>query len=412
MRYRDEIKKAIKEDLCDNCFGRLFAQLGTGITNKERGKSLRILFAMFLSDEKRCEIPEESGDCILCSNILNEVDNLAELAIEELQKYEFDDFLIGTRVDPEIEEKEENIWSELNLTTGEQIKSELNRSIGKRVQDELKKEVDLEKPDIKAIIDTRFDSIEIEISPLFVYGRYKKLSRDIPQTKWMCIRCRGKGCEKCGGKGKMYESSVEEIIGIPMMKMVEGEDYTLHGLGREDIDAKMLGNGRPFVMEIKDPVKREFDFEQLKRKVNEDGRVKIKDLEYTIREKIQELKDARADKRYRVYIGVKKPVERAKFKKVIKELQGRNISQRTPTRVDHRRADKVRKREVIEIDLISLENDQAVLELTCEAGTYVKEFIHGDDKRTQPNLAEVLGITCEVKKLDVIEVKYPKGEGK
>lgn len=410
MKYREKLEKAIEKDLCDRCLGRLFAQLGTGTTNKERGKSIRIFYAMFFSDEERYEVPKESVPCELCGDIFNEIEKFAELATSRLQEYDFEDFLIGTRIDPEIEENEEDIWATININTGEPIKSEMNRAIGKLVESELEKEVNLEKPNIKAIIDTRFDSIEIEISPLFVYGRYKKLSRKIPQTKWICKRCRGKGCEKCDDTGKLYETSIEEIIGEPLMKMVEGTDFTLHGMGREDIDAKMLGNGRPFVMEIKEPKKREIDFEKLKKVVEKDNRAKILDLKKTKKDKVQEIKQAGADKRYKVEIELKEPVERAKFKKVVEELQERKISQRTPTRVDHRRGDKTRKRKTKGVDLIKFNKDQVVLELTCEAGTYVKELIHGDGGRTQPNLAELLNTKCDVKKLDVIEIKYPEGE--
>jgi len=33
----------------------------------------------------------------------------------------------------------------------------------------------------------------------------------------------------------------------------------LHGMGREDVDARMLGRGRPFIIEIKEPRRRHFD---------------------------------------------------------------------------------------------------------------------------------------------------------
>jgi len=409
-RSLEKIEKALEKNLCDHCLGRLFAQLGTGISNKERGKSLRISYAMFSQDEERKEVPEEAESCDLCNNLFKEAEKFADLISEDLEDYEFEDFLVGSRIDPEIEENEEKIWADLNLNTGEPIKSEVNREVGKLVQDKIEKEVDLEAPDIKAIIDTRFDSIDIEISPLFIYGRYKKLSREIPQTKWICKRCRGKGCDKCGGTGKMYETSVEEIIGKILVELTSGEDFTLHGMGREDIDAKMLGNGRPFVMEIKEPIKRKIDLEEFKQRVNQSDKVQINSLKFTEKEKVVELKQAKAVKTYRVKVSLEEAIERAKLKKVKEELVGQEISQRTPRRVSHRRSDKIRKRTIRDLKLVSMDGSSITLDIICDAGTYVKEFIHGDEGRTQPSLAELLEARCEVDKLDVMKIHYPEGE--
>lgn len=402
-------EEALERNLCDHCLGRLFAQLGHGVTNEERGKSLRIAYAMFGTDEERKEVPEETEECELCGDLFDEVDKFAEIIVEELEEFEFNDFLIGSRIDPEIEENEEKIWTDLDLTTAEPIKAEVNREVGKIVQKEIGKEVNLEDPDIKGILDTRFDSVEIEISPLFVYGRYKKFDRGIPQTRWICKRCRGKGCEKCGGTGKMYETSVEEIIGAPLLEMTSGEDFTLHGMGREDIDAKMLGNGRPFVIEIKEPRKRRIDLEDFKAEVNSSEKVQISSLKMTDKSKVEEIKKAGSDKAYRVKINLGDEIERAKFKKVLDELRGQELSQRTPVRVDHRRSDKIRKRRIKELELESLDDGETVLVTTCEAGTYVKEFVHGDQGRTEPNLAEKLDTSCEIEKLDVIKIHYLDG---
>ena len=47
--------------------------------------------------------------------------------------------------------------------------------------------------------------------------------------------------------------------------------------------------------------------------------------------------------------------------------------------------------------------------LETEAGTYIKEFVHGDLGRTQPNLKEILGKEVDILKLDVekVDVVWP-----
>ena len=42
--------------------------------------------------------------------------------------------------------------------------------------------------------------------------------------------------------------------------------------------------------------------------------------------------------------------------------------------------------------------------MTAEAGTYIKEWVHGDGGRTRPSLSERLGVACEVLELDVLDI--------
>ena len=115
------------------------------------------------------------------------------------------------------------------------IKAELN---GDRPSGARRGKVDFTSPDVVALVDTRFGNVELNIAPLFIYGRYRKHSREIPQTRWPCRMCRGKGCKRCGGIGKMYQTSVQELIGDPLVRQFEGKDHFFHGMGREDIDAR------------------------------------------------------------------------------------------------------------------------------------------------------------------------------
>src|SRR2546422_4343131 len=47
--------------------------------------------------------------------------------------------------------------------------------------------------------------------------------------------------------------------------------HALHGMGREDVDARMLGRGRPFILEIKEPVRRTVDLPAVEGAVNHSG---------------------------------------------------------------------------------------------------------------------------------------------
>ena len=378
--------------LCDACLGRLFGMVGHGHTNEERGRAVREI------------APVGIGPCWVCDGLTARYGALARLAAKKLEPWDHDTFLIGSKVDPEVQAREESLWSELGLLHAEALKSEVNREVGKRVCDLTGKEPSLESPDLVAVVDTSFDHVDVQVNPLFVRGRYRKLVRGIPQTRWPCNRCRGKGCAKCGGTGKMYPTSVEEILAAAVMQESGGSGHALHGMGREDVDARMLGNGRPFVLEIKEPRKRHLDLAAARDRVNASGQAEVDALLPAARKDVVAVKSDRADKTYRVLVRFASPVDEAKLKKEMIMLEAQPIAQRTPTRVVHRRADTTRLRIVKRAEVLSTDGTVAELRFTAEAGTYIKELVHGDAGRTKPSLADRLGVACEVLELDVVGV--------
>jgi len=296
------------------------------------------------------------------------------------------------------------LWAELALAGPEPLKAEVNREIGKRVSDRLGKEPNLAHPDVVAIVDTAFDHVDVQVNPLYVRGRYRKLVRGVPQTRWPCRRCMGKGCARCGGAGKMYPTSVEEVIAAEILKDSGGTGHALHGMGREDVDARMLGRGRPFILEIKEPRRRVIDLGGAVGRINASGIVEVDGLVPARGTDVVPLKEDRAAKTYRVLLRMAPPVEEAKLKNTLPVLVAEPIAQRTPERVVHRRADTTRHRRLLAAEVVGVDGDRAELRVTAEAGTYVKEWVHGDRGRTRPSLAERLDVACEVLELDVLEV--------
>ena len=47
----------------------------------------------------------------------------------------------------------------------------------------------------------------------------------------------------------------------------------------------------------------------------------------------------------------------------------------------------------------------AILEVWASAGTYIKEFVHGDLGRTTPNVGSLLGKEVDILQLDVGSLK-------
>ena len=422
-------KKIIHEGpTCDHCLGRQFAKLSTGLSNRERGQALKLALVLegdriyknenddlLLKELALCSVfarktlgkEGEDEQCWVCLDQFKRLDKWADEAVKTLDGLEYSTFLVGTKAGGLLSENEEILWTETGTAYAEQLKTEFNREVGKRIAEKVQKDVDFENPDITITLDLAKSKFELQVRSVYILGRYLKMVRGIPQTRWPCRKCKGKGCESCNFTGKQYQESVDELIKGPVVEALQAADTTFHGSGREDIDALMLGNGRPFVVEAKSPKKRSADLNELMRNINEKaaGKVEVRELSFVGKDLIETLKSSKADKTYKLKVTFKEPVSEEKLKSCLEALSGIEISQQTPRRVVHRRADLVRKRHVHSIGLVELtENGHAYITVNCEGGLYVKELISGDEGRTNPSLCGLLGIPALVEDLDVVNV--------
>jgi tRNA pseudouridine synthase 10 len=396
--------------ICDNCLGRLVADRSFGLSNDERGGSLRVAVAL----EDDTDFEPRNDPCWVCEDECERFDWWADQAAAAVHGYEFDTYQVGTKVPPLLEENDRLLREDAGLDpeAGELLKSECNREVGKRFGQQTATTVDFGRPDVLVLCDLATDEVELQVNSAFVYGRYRKLERDIPQTEWPCRECNGTGidqgshCDGCEGTGYRYDTSVEEETVPFVAEAINGKDGTFHGAGREDVDAVMLGTGRPFVIEIEDPRKRAIDTDAVQERINEsaEGRVEVEGLRLATHEMVERVKELDASKTYRMDVEFAAPVDEAALKEALGELDGATVEQETPQRVSHRRAAKTRVRTVYEASGDLEDERHATLEIHGEGGLYVKELVSSDDGRTEPSLAGLLGVEATVTALDVIEV--------
>jgi tRNA pseudouridine synthase 10 len=428
-----------KYPLCDHCLGRQFALLGYSIENKDRGKALKLSLTLQASAlnlaknaegikrlkvlaangfsreaqetlhhlKKRIAKKDQLKTCFLCESKFQLLDGLIQKALQAIANYEYTTFLVGVELPVAVEEREDEFKAAFNVSYGESIRHEFGRLLGKGIAEQTGKTVEYKKPDIVVIVKPFTEQVRVQVNPLFVAGRYRKLVRDIPQSKWFCSSCRGKGCEKCGGTGKMYPESVEELVSKPLLEAAEGEKTAFHASGREDIDARMLGSGRPFVIEISKPKKRFLDLKKLEGDVNANaaGKVEVSSLRFTNKDVVRRLKKAEsAQKEYRVLIEFENEVSEENLRLLEEKLSNVLIRQQTPLRVLHRRADLTREKYIYKVKVKKVSLKRAEMEIRCQGGLYVKELVSGDEGRTTPNVSELLGNRAKPLKLDVLNV--------
>ena len=233
--------------------------------------------------------------------------------------------------------------------------------------------------------------------PLYLAGRYNKFSRKLSQTPWVVDGV------------KKTEHSIQELICSKLQDEVMPTEIKFSASGREDADVRMLGNGRPFLIEFQNPKRVELTTKEIsvmQESINSStDMVKVRGLTVISSTLTRALKEGEEDKQkhYAALIYTSKPIsnEDLLFLSEIKDL---TVKQKTPLRVLHRRTLACRERIVHSLSASLIDAHHFKLELQTQAGTYIKEFVHGDFGRTSPNLRELMNQEVDIIWLDVMQV--------
>ncbi len=412
-----------KYPLCDRCLGRLFAGLGYGWSNKERGDSLKRIVVMGLHSKIKqgdrealkefTSIAANIGkqakglyekltgeklvekDCIICGSRLDDfIENTAVKAKGLLKAYDITRYVVGARVERGIEEVERRLREEFNLPYGESIRAELRREIGKRIMNEA--QPDFLEPEATVLVHFPSGEIELQVNSLLLRARYWKKARYISQAYWP------------SPTGPRYYSVEQAAWGL--LKATGAERLILHAAGREDIDARMVGSGRPAIIELKTPRRRRLTIKELEEAANLMGKgiVEFRIEGIASRREIRLYKEdySMTRKIYKALIVVDGDVTIDKLGELSEFFHERLVIQRTPRRVLHRRPDKLRRRRVYSVSCTLITKGVIECIIKAEGGLYIKELVSGDGGRTTPSFSEVLGLPAECVELDVLFVGH------
>ncbi|KAG5483883.1 hypothetical protein CUR178_06880 [Leishmania enriettii] len=188
--------------------------------------------------------------------------------------------------------------------------------------------------------------------------------------------------------------------------------YKFHSAGREDVDVRMLGEGRPFVLELVSPIRERFTEDDLRRleaaiNASYEGSVEVSQLRRTnagITVRLARHSESKV-KRYCCVIWSSRAIDDAAVDPHVRTIHAMKdlvIQQKTPLRVLHRRSLHPRPRLIHSMRLTPLNTHWFLLDLETQAGTYVKEFVHGDMGRTTPHLGMLLNTRADIIQLDVV----------
>jgi len=124
-----------------------------------------------------------------------------------------------------------------------------------------------------------------------------------------------------------------------------------------------------------------------------------------VRETVEKVKKGEGSKKtYRVVIQLEREISDAEIEMLEEKLTGCKVSQQTPIRVLHRRADKTREKYIYKTRVKKLTPNMIEMRITCDGGLYIKELVTGDMGRTNPSVSALLGVKATPIELDVLDV--------
>ena len=294
-------KHLVRIGTCDHCIGRLGGKKRFEQSIEQSGLEIRT--AVVERDSHLANARVEEPLCPFCENLYEESELLAEIIFDSLSPYEVSRLQLGARIPKDQMEEEEEMRKRFGAGGSDALKSGLVQCIAQHLNKRLEG-VNLvnDKPQILALIDVLTLTVELDIRAHYLYGRYLKLERGIPQTRWPCRACKGRGCERCDQTGLQYKKSVQDLIGNPLLEIFQSNEHAFHGMGREDIDVRCMGRGRPFVIEMKEPKIRSVDVVAAMKTINEaaGGSIEITGLRDSNRSEVVRVKDTPAEKSYTI----------------------------------------------------------------------------------------------------------------
>ncbi|CEG68568.1 hypothetical protein RMATCC62417_04805 [Rhizopus microsporus] len=218
---------------------------------------------------------------------------------------------------------------------------------------------------------------------------------------------------------KLAENSVSDCFEL-IKNYHKADDAKFGSAGREDANVRMLGTGRPFYLELVNPrIPRLSDeeYKKLEDEINQSpvhkDAVQVRHLTCIDPKYLSIIKEGeeKKTKRYRALVWLSEPLTDELINKINESCSKEcAIIQKTPIRVFQRRAAIDRPKTIYSASISRLSDKPeeihfGVFEMHAQAGTYIKEFVHGDLGRTTPNLATIAGVhSADLLELDVMDV--------
>jgi tRNA pseudouridine synthase 10 len=351
---------------------------------------------------------ENKGECNICSGLMQETDSIMRRIMETLSNdYHFNTFLIGATLPANLLEKEDRIRARLKIRGRENIKSQLTKNLRKMFSEMTKKQIDFLHPDLMINLqfqkDTSLD-IDIKMRPLIMLGRYIKKNRGMPQ--------RSGGEHNSGNELSVQrqsfpsvnlaprlgsvictleDSSVQSIISREILRLTKGEGLRFSCIGSEDENSLVLGSGRPFFVQIRNPRtiyldERRLNFPRYGLFVNIEqffGKLPAQPIQFIAKT--------------RIVIRASRQMGEEEFLR-IKSLANSRVVFR-----NQKKKLKLSEKRIYSLDIVKKSKEIFELNVVADGGLAIRQFVEGQECIT-PNISTAASTQCECLLFDILDV--------
>jgi tRNA pseudouridine synthase 10 len=340
--------------------------------------------------ERHIGAGRSSEPCYICRGLMDSLDALAKSILAAVKNYDFETFLVGAILSPQLYEREDTIRARLKIRGTENIKNHLTRKLGINLSQLTGKRVEYTKPDIRIMLNVDKESnvdVDVISRPLPLAGIYTKKSRGLPQKQDRCVSCAGTGCNCCNFSGLSGYESVEGVLAKEIARITGGQMLKFTWIGSEDQSSLVLGSGRPFYVRVFNPKKRSLKKKRIK------GGGGITAMLYAI-DRQPDLQPPFIVKT-KIHIKCKNTLSKKCLKK-LNSLSGSVVCFENKSKIVEKRIFSVRSRQI--------DSNQFALTIVADGGLMIKQFV-GGEKYMKPNISEILGDKCECITFDILDVK-------
>jgi tRNA pseudouridine synthase 10 len=348
------------------------------------------------------------GECNICSGLMQETDSIMLRISETLSNdYNFNTFLIGATLPAKLLEKEDRIRARLKIRGRENIKSQLTRNLRKMFTEMTKKQIDFLHPDLMINLQFQRDTgldIDIKMRPLIMLGRYIKNNRGMPQ--------RSGGEHNSGNELSLQrqsfpsvnlaprlgsvictseDSSIQSIISREILRVTKGEGLKFSWIGSEDENSLVLGSGRPFFVQIRNPKticfdERRLNFPRYGLSVNIEqffGKLPEQPIQFIAKT--------------RIIIRASRQMGEEEFLR-IKSLANSRVVFR-----NQKKKLKPSEKRIYSLDIVKKSKEIFELDVVADGGLAIKQFIEGREC-ISPNISTTANLQCECLLFDILDV--------
>ena len=369
----DTVSKILKNyDLCEYCTGRIISKIVGKPPSKFLGK--KYLKKLGKSDHKTCYI---------CKNIFGSLELVLSNIFEKSSHFDFKTFHLGITLKPSFLERDDYLKSKFKIKGIENVKFAIAKELAKKISRRTNSKRITDDPDLFIQANFKDESCILRAKPMFVYGRYNKKIRKLPQKQGLCRSCNGIGCHNCDFKGIENLQSIEGKISNLFIKKFDCNQVKINWIGGEDQSSLVLGRGRPFFAKILNPKKRN----RILRKTSDLEGVYLSELQKL---SIQPKGSIPFKSKVSITIETKKPISSTQLKR-LKILENAEIQ-------DFSRDKRSIKKRIYKVGYKKLGKTSFILDLVADGGISIKSLIQQSD--VVPNVSELLENQCECKKFD------------